>query len=272
MDDEVEGIQKFDNFIYNCIASSEVENDWMVADAEASGILNPSGAKPEVDLRTSWWEINHQGATGSCVGWAVADSLLRWHFVKSGQIKNNQKLSVRYIWVAAKEFDEHVVRPTTFIEKEGTSLKAALDIARHYGVVTENILPFESDKSFEGETNEFYMLAAKLRIAGYVNLGVDLDRWKIWISNNGPIVVRLNVDSSWINNAINASSTQGKLDKYDSQSVKINRGGHAAAIVGYKKDYFIVRNSWGTDWGDDGFAYASDQYARAAFTEAYGVF
>ena len=43
-------------------------------------------------------------------------------------------------------------------------------------------------------------------------------------------------------------------------------------FVGYDQSMFIVRNSWGTDeWGDKGFAYASNAYAAAAFTEAYGV-
>ena len=42
-------------------------------------------------------------------------------------------------------------------------------------------------------------------------------------------------------------------------------------IVGYTKDHFIVRNSWGEIWGDKGFAYASTAYATAAFTETYGV-
>jgi len=36
-------------------------------------------------------------------------------------------------------------------------------------------------------------------------------------------------------------------------------GGHAMLIVGYKKIrqtlYFIVRNSWGTGWGDKGYCY-----------------
>ena len=55
-------------------------------------------------------------------------------------------------------------------------------------------------------------------------------------------------------------------------------GGHAWCIVGYQDEasvpgggYFIVRNSWGTGWGDRGFAYASNDYARDAFTEAYGA-
>ena len=43
------------------------------------------------------------------------------------------------------------------------------------------------------------------------------------------------------------------------------------AIVGYKPGRFIVRNSWGTGWGDKGYAYPSLAYAQEAFTEAYGV-
>ncbi len=46
--------------------------------------------------------------------------------------------------------------------------------------------------------------------------------------------------------------------------------GHAVSLVGYSKNYFIVRNSWGTKWGDNGFAYAGNEYTKNAFTEAYG--
>ena len=39
-------------------------------------------------------------------------------------------------------------------------------------------------------------------------------------------------------------------------------------MVGYTSTGFIIRNSWGTGWGDKGFAYASNAYAKKAFTEA----
>ena len=51
------------------------------------------------------------------------------------------------------------------------------------------------------------------------------------------------------------------------------RGGHAISIVGYRTDgRFIVRNSWGTSWGDKGFGYLQPDYIAAAFfDESYGV-
>jgi C1A family cysteine protease len=58
------------------------------------------------------------------------------------------------------------------------------------------------------------------------------------------------------------------MDVYQPGTV---RGGHAVALVGYTSDRFIVRNSWGTSWGDKGSGYASLAYAQDAFTEAYGV-
>ena len=96
----------------------------------AAGILEAAAPIPAAkDLREKWWAINDQGTTGSCVGWATANSVLRWHFAKAGRLTIKQLLSPRFIWMAAKETDEFNTRPTTFIETDGTSLKAALDIA-----------------------------------------------------------------------------------------------------------------------------------------------
>lgn len=39
-------------------------------------------------------------------------------------------------------------------------------------------------------------------------------------------------------------------------------GGHAVAIVGYGKDGFLIKNSWGADWGDNGYAWISYDYHR----------
>lgn len=252
--------------ILNCLPSPKQENDWTFETALSAGLTAAPAAIPaSKDLRAAWWKINDQGSTGSCVGWATADSVLRWHFVKAGRLPNNVMLSPRFIWMASKETDEFTSRPTTFIESDGTSLKAALDIARKYGSVTDVTLPFLSGKLYPDKVDTFYALASQLKIASYVNLGRDLNAWRIWLANNGPILTRLDVDATWYN----AKATQGNLDLYQRPP---GPAGHAVALVGYTPNRFIVRNSWGTTlWGAQGFGFASLAYAQAAFTEAYGV-
>ena len=74
----------------------------------------------------------------------------------------------------------------------------------------------------------------------------------------------MTVDRTWDR----ATRTHGELEAYRPDT---ERGGHAVCLVGYTAHCFIVRNSWGADWGDGGFAYASDDYAAGAITEAYGA-
>jgi hypothetical protein len=251
--------------ILNCLPSRDTEKDWRFHNAAEAGVLRADTAIPaNKNLREAWWTIGDQKATGSCVGWASADSVLRWHFVKAGRIATGDLLSVRFQWMASKETDVYLSRPTTFIESEGTSLKGALDVARKFGVVKDVVLPFASGKLYPGQGDTFYALAAQLKISSYFNLGRDLADWRTWLATKGPILTRLDVDATWDD----ADVTGGNLDTYRPETV---RGGHAVALVGYTTNRIIVRNSWGTGWGDKGFGYASQAYAQAAFTEAYGV-
>jgi hypothetical protein len=250
--------------IMNVLPSREQERDWTLANAVAAE-LTPATAQlpPAIDLREKWWPIGDQGPTGSCVGWAVADSLLRWHFVKTGRIAEHERLSPRFIWMASKETDEFSERPTGFIEEAGTSLKAALTVARHYGAVLEKELPFDPDVLYGGSEQTFYALASQLRIGAFFNLDSKPVQWRTWLAHRGPVLARLDVDEAWM-----AGGNGGRLETYDANNTL---GGHAVALVGYTSNAFIVRNSWGTGWGDGGYAFASVAYASAAFTESYGI-
>jgi hypothetical protein len=256
--------------ILNCIPSKDRERDWLFEHAAEAGIARKAATIPtSKDLREGWWDIGDQGQTGSCVGWATADSVLRWHFLKAGWIKKKDLIAPRFIWMAAKETDEYNTYPSTFIESDGTSLKAALNIAKNFGSVTDSVLPFSHGELYPGKVEAFYAIAAKLKIASYFSLigsgGLDLNACRNWLANHGPILTRLDVDATWDN----AKNTNGALDVYQPATV---RGGHAVALVGYTADRFIVRNSWGkVEWGNSGFGYASNAYSQAAFTEAYGV-
>lgn len=260
-------VRKNTNRIVNVIPSTDTQEDWTLNTALGAGLLAaPAALPPSVDLRAAWWKVGDQGSTGACVGWGTAEGVLRWHFVKANRISQTTNLSPRFIWMAAKETDEFMNRPTTFIETDGTSLKAALDISRKFGVVKNTVLPFASGKLYKGDANTFYAIAAQLKIASYFNLFKNFVQWRTWLATTGPILVGLNVDTTWDN----ATSTQGNLDTFKPATV---RGGHCVAVVGYKADgRFIIRNSWNTTWGDNGFGYATEAYIQAAFfNEAYGI-
>jgi hypothetical protein len=256
--------------ILNCIPSPKTETDWTFNDAVTINVVTAGAPLPaSVDLREDWWTINDQGRTGSCVGWATADGVLRWHYVKKLRITTAELPSVRFIWMSAKETDEFTSSPSTFIEASGTSLKSALDVARNYGCVKDAVLPFASCVMYPGEESAFYAIAAQLKIASYFNLIKEnedhITAWKQWLADGkGPIMIRVGVDATWDN-----CGADGELNAFDNGTV---RGYHAVCIVGYINDRFIIRNSWGTaSWGKGGFGFASYAYAKAAFAEAYGI-
>ena len=254
--------------ICNIMPSRGTDKDWPYETAIASEAVTAVAAPPTtVDLRATWWNIGDQEDTGSCVGWASTDGVMRYHLVKAGKLGQKERVSPRATWMSSKETDEFVNRPETFIEGAGTSLKAAMDICRKYGVVPEAMLPFRiTTKMYTGDENSFFATASQRRISAYYNMKKNFGQWRNWLAAHGPIMVALNVDATWDN----ATATQGKLDTFQPNTV---RGGHAVCLVGYTKDQrFIVRNSWGTGWGAKGFAFASEAYiTKAFFNESFGV-
>lgn len=255
--------------ICNLVPSRNLQDDWGFASALAADALESPVAAlpPSVNLQAEWWKIGDQGSTGSCVGWASTDGVLRYHMVKSGKIPKPGLLSSRCTWMASKETDEFTNRPQSFVEEAGTSLKAAMIFLNKYGAVPESLLPFKLGSTmYAGNENAFYANAASRRINAYYNLGKNLIQWRTWLATQGPFMAGLNVDKTWDN----ATATKGNLDTFQPNTT---RGGHAICVVGYTADKrFIIRNSWGEKWGDKGFAYASEAYINAGFfNESYGI-
>ena len=251
------------SYILNCEPSAGVDGDWTFEDAVAAGVVAGGAARAEVDLRRPDWPVRDQGSTGACVGFAAADGVLHWHYREAGLLAPGERPSPRFIWMANKETDRITDFPTTFIESAGTQTKRALRVARRYGCVPDSLLPMDGRLS-PLRAAAFYTLAARYRIASYHNLRRNRAAWRRWLANQGPILARVVVDRTFRQ----ATATGGELARFQPDN---DGGGHAICLVGYTADAFIVRNSWGAEWGDAGFAYASEQYAAEAITEAYGA-
>ena len=260
--------------------SKRKEEDWTVFDALKQGLLREE-FPATVDHRkeeAEWNDIMWQGDTSSCVGWASTDSVLRWHLIKANRLDKPLSLSARFTWMASKETDKDTAYPETFIENAGTPLKAALNVLKKYGCVPEEDFPFYSAlRGTTGlsmvrgiETQEFYAKAAQYRLKSYYSLVIDekpnVDHLRMWISQQGPLLVMSDLDGNF-RDLYHGKTT---LDTYDTSTVVIDRG-HAFALVGYTPEHFIIRNTWGTAWGDKGYAYATNAYVAAAICEGYGI-
>ena len=158
----------YEDRILNVLPSRATESDWQFEDAVQSETIRATRAAPptSVDLRTPWWTVGDQQATGSCVGWASTDGVARYHFVTAGRLAQAGRLSPRFTWMASKETDEFIARPGTFIEAAGTTLKSALDILRQFGAAPEELLPFRlATTLYPGAENAFYATCATRKIA-----------------------------------------------------------------------------------------------------------
>ncbi|MBF0318480.1 MAG: C39 family peptidase [Nitrospirae bacterium] len=67
------------------------------------------------------------------------------------------------------------------------------------------------------------------------------------IANNGPVVVSMRCYSDFTKHYKSGIYSRVKSAKKE--------GGHAVLVVGYSDDgqYFIVKNSWGPNWGENGY-------------------
>ena len=172
--------------VYNCIESDDQHRDWSLQKAKALGLSAREKVVPaSKDLREPWWNVGDQADTGSCVGWALADSVLRYHFVKAGKLRKHEHISVRYIWMAAKEMDHKCEYPTTFLDDAGTSAKTALQLVRKIGALKSSVLPFDGGLVRVRE-HHFLAIASRLRVRAFINLcgtqSGKLDRFKEWLA------------------------------------------------------------------------------------------
>ena len=260
--------------VLNVGPSPAREDDHTPDAAEAAGHLRALDPPERVDLRAPWYSVHDQGKTGSCVGWALADSVMYRQLVAARRLAQGERLSPRFMWMAAKEMrakltavdGEPAWRPTTFLEQGMTDVKSALDVARVYGAALEHELPFD-DGLYEGGIEQFYESAARRRITHYYRLDPGDDaatwfgHWRRWIDQHGPVLVVLRVDRQFVDGA-------RKLDEFDPASASSN---HAAALVGFAPNGFLVRCSWGERWGQGGYAVATQPYLERATLESYGV-
>lgn len=225
--------------------------------------LAPRSAPSSFSVRAEMTPVRNQGQEGSCVGFAMTVG------VKEYQERKDYKgkvisLSPRYLYEAAKKISGHT---------EGTTLKAAMEVAVSHGVCEEMLWPYVANNvgkpAARADQN-----AAKYKIKSYARV-TNIDELKLAIADPkigatliGIMVFKGMVEGDALNTGV--VPNPGCLEKYNAL------GGHALAASGYmdqspyfKNDGHVeFKNSWGS-WGDEGYGYLSYKYIKANMIDAF---
>ena len=151
---------------------------------------------------------------------------------------------VIYDYLANERLLEHSVNSDS-----GAQLRDGIKTLARQGVCTESLWPYDIAKFKRKPLVACYRQAAAHEITGYQRIGA-LDEMQACLVEGFPFVFGFAVYESFESEEVSASGV-ADLPRAGERVL----GGHAVLAVGYDNgaERFIVRNSWGTDWGMDGY-------------------
>ncbi|MBW2965632.1 fibronectin type III domain-containing protein [Candidatus Woesearchaeota archaeon] len=132
----------------------------------------------------------------------------------------------------------------------GGSVSNAFIYTRNTGIVNETCFPYVASKvpcSNMCENSTKYKIRNPVTAVQAVGGGVDKEKAIRYLLNYGPPTsqIRAYTDLAAYSSGIYEPSTSANL------------GAHSVNVIGYNEtgDYFIIKNTWGTGWGMNGFGY-----------------
>lgn len=186
---------------------------------------------PSVDLRSVMPKVYDQGSLGSCTAHAIAALV---------EVKSKIKMPSRLFLY----FNERVMIDTV-LEDSGAMLRDGLKSVNKQGICEEAICPYLISKFTDKPLEIAYQNAIEHTATQYTAIPQTENGLKTALVAGLPIAFGFMVKESLMNVAEDGIyKPKGKV-----------LGGHAVAIVGYNDatKTFIVRNSWGKKWGNNGY-------------------
>jgi C1A family cysteine protease len=172
-----------------------------------------------------------QGGCGSC-----------WSFAMTGALES-YVLRKRNTPGADLDLSEQVYVSCSSVGscKGGVLLPVFL---KHEGLPPESAYPYAAGNGSCANAKPGWEKQA-YKIDGWGLVWPSLSRIKAALAHYGPLPTSMQVYSDFL------SYKSGIYSRVGGKRV----GGHAVLLVGYNDDeeYFIVKNSWGPDWGENGF-------------------
>jgi len=215
------------------------------------------------DLSENMPPVRSQGAQGSCVAWATA------YYLKSYQEKIqhqfdyenfNDVMSPAFVYNQIKSNDDC---------GSGSSIIDALDLLTNIGCNTWQEFPYSDSSCSNKPTEEQLQIANKNRIKSYFTVGIPEDNTeenytltnliKTLVYQKNPIIISMDFKN------LNFIFENDKLIAKSYKNNPTDEGcRHAILIVGYDDQInaFKIVNSWGTNWGNEGYGWISYNFFK----------
>lgn len=202
----------------------------------------------KVDLRSKCPPIYDQGQLGSCVANALCAT-----FGFDDPKFNGSRL---FLYFNCRAIDGNID------DDSGTTISTGIQAMAKYGLCSERCWPYNIDKFTKKPSKSCYSEGLKHKIVTYQHVAQNKDSIKSCLASGFPIALGIMVYPG-LESDVAAQTGYVPMPSEGDQLL----GGHAILCVGYddSKQVWIMRNSWGTGWGDKGYFYLPYGYLVDGF-------
>jgi C1A family cysteine protease len=171
-------------------------------------------------------------------------------------------------------YQERVAEGTT-MQDAGADLRDGMDCLMHLGVCREVLDPYNIANFTVAPTSVAVADAANYKISKYLRVN-GINAVKQILASGMPVVAGMDVFKQ-IESSAAATTGIVSIPKTGEQAI----GGHAVTVVGYQDTprytpgywkgggYWWMRNSWGKDWGVEGYFRLAYDYTNLGFMSEF---
>ena len=194
-----------------------------------------------VDMRAQCPPVYDQSNLGSCTANSIAGA------IEFGLMKEKDTY-----WTPSRLFiyyNERVIEGDVG-QDNGASNADGLTTVNKQGVCPETEWPYVISQFAVKPPAQAYTDATKTEVSQYAAVTQSLAQMQACLAEGYPFVIGFTVYESFESNAV---TTTGIVPMPSAGEQVL--GGHSVLVVGYDNgtQRFIVRNSWGTSWGQAGY-------------------
>ncbi len=218
-----------------CIPDLPDFRDWVYENT--NGIFAPA----IVDLRDKTSVIENQGGIGACVANSIVGAI---ELLTNKLNKPYEDLSRLFIYYNARSLEGSIGNNDPVY---GVSIRSAIKTCVDIGVCTEALWPYSSVLWNIVPNRECYVDAVRHRPTEYYSI-LEASNIRIALAEGYGVIFGIVLYESF-----GDTDSTGVVPPNSGSTLS----GHSMLIVGYNDNInkYIVRNSWGSSWGNDGYCF-----------------